>query len=368
MMERILQSPAKYIQEAGLISSMDKYVQRLGSAPFFIGTASGIARIEEKLGISRGSSEMAFRFGILSGECSKGNISKLLEAAEKAGCDVIVGIGGGKVIDTAKAVSYYSGKPLIIAPTAASNDAPCSALSVLYDDNGVFDEYLFMRSNPDMVLVDTELIAKAPVRLTVAGMGDALATYYEARAVRRAGKNNQLHAKPTMAGYVIARACHEVLMADGIRAKEDIEAGRITDAVENVIEANIYMSGVGFESGGLAAAHGIQKGMTLIPELHEALHGEIVACCLVCQLIMEGAPREELAEVTSFCRKVGLPVRLSDFGLTGYNDELIEAVARKACAPGATTFNMPFDLGWRDVRDAILMADSEAFLAETTGR
>ena len=92
-MERILQSPAKYIQEAGLISSMDEYVQRLGSAPFFIGTASDIARIEEKLGMGRGSSEMAFRFGILSGECSKGNISKLLEAAEKAGCDVIVGIG-----------------------------------------------------------------------------------------------------------------------------------------------------------------------------------------------------------------------------------------------------------------------------------
>lgn len=73
-------------------------------------------------------------------------------------------------------------RPVIICPTVASTDAPCSALSVVYTDEGVFQEYLFLKRNPDVVLVDTAVIAASPLRLTVAGMGDALATYFEVRA------------------------------------------------------------------------------------------------------------------------------------------------------------------------------------------
>ena len=101
-----------------------------------------------------------------------------------------MGIGGGKIFDTAKAAAYYKKTPVIICPTIASTDAPCSALSVLYTDEGVFEEYLFLPSNPDMVIMDTDIIAKSPVRLTVAGIGDALATYFEARACR----SRSLHA------------------------------------------------------------------------------------------------------------------------------------------------------------------------------
>lgn len=97
---------------------------------------------------------------------------------------LLLGSGAGKILDTAKAVAYYGHTPVLVCPTIASTDAPCSALSVIYTDEGVFEEYLFLPANPNMVLMDTDIISKSPVRLTVSGMGDALATYFEARAVQ----------------------------------------------------------------------------------------------------------------------------------------------------------------------------------------
>lgn len=96
-------------------------------------------------------------------------------------------------------------------PTIASTDAPCSALSVIYSDEGVFEKYLFLPANPNMVLVDTAVVAAAPVRLLVAGMGDALATYFEARACEASGATTVWAAKTTLAAMGLARLCYDTL-------------------------------------------------------------------------------------------------------------------------------------------------------------
>ena len=141
---------------------------------------------------------------------------------------------------------------MLICPTIASTDAPCSALSVIYTDAGVFEEYLFLPANPNMVLMDTEIIAKSPVRLTVSGMGDALATYFEARACKTSGAMTCAGGKVTGAAMALAKLCFDTLMDEGVKAKLALEAGACTEAVEKVIEANTLLSGIGFESGGLA--------------------------------------------------------------------------------------------------------------------
>ena len=126
---------------------------------------------------------------------------------KKNTCNLVIGIGGGKIFDTAKAVAHYEKTAVLICPTIASTDAPCSALSVIYTDEGVFEEYLFLPANPNLVLMDTDIIAKSPVRLTVAGMGDALATYFEARACEQSDAVSCAGGKVTGAAMALAKLC-----------------------------------------------------------------------------------------------------------------------------------------------------------------
>lgn len=126
--------------------------------------------------------------------------------------DVIIGLGGGKTLDTAKACGFETKKPTIIIPTIASTDAPTSSLAVIYKPNGQFDKYYFFGKNPDLVLLDSEIIAKAPVRFLISGMGDALSTYFEARQCIKSFANNVAGGKPTLAAGAIAKLCYETLL------------------------------------------------------------------------------------------------------------------------------------------------------------
>lgn len=165
-------------------------------------------------------------------------INRLIEVVKNAGSEIIVGIGGGKIHDTAKAVAYYMKKPVMIVPTIASTDAPCSALSVIYTDEGVFEKYLFLPSSPNMVMIDTDIVSKAPVRLLISGMGDAMATYFEARACKRSDAANCVGGKCTLAAMNLAQLCYDTLMDSGVQAMIAVKEGICTKAVENVIEAN----------------------------------------------------------------------------------------------------------------------------------
>ena len=279
---------------------------------------------------------------------------------------VVIGIGGGKILDTAKAVAYYKEAPVLICPTIASTDAPCSALSVIYTDAGVFEEYLFLPANPDMVLMDTEIIAKSPVRLTVSGMGDALATYFEARACQVSGATTCAGGQVTQAAIALAKLCFDTLMAEGVKAKLALEAGACTPAVEKVIEANTLLSGIGFESGGLAGAHAIHNGFTVLDECHHMYHGEKVAFGTITQLVLENIPAEELEDIIDWCIELGLPVTLKELGITEVTDEKLMAVATAACAENDTLHNMPFEVTPETVCAAIKAADAygKYFLGE----
>ena len=208
-----------------------------------------------------------------------------------------------------------------------------------------------------MVLMDTEIIAKSPVRLTVSGMGDALATYFEARACQRSGATSCAGGKTTEAAMALAKLCFDTLMEEGVKAKIALEAGVCTPAVEKVIEANTLLSGIGFEGAGLAGAHAIHNGLTVLPECHKMYHGEKVAFGTLVQLVLENAPDEEIEELLAFCRKLGLPTNLAMLGAADVPKERIMAVAEAACAPSDTLHNMPFPVTPEDVYSAILVAD-----------
>lgn len=357
-MSRILKSPAKYVQGCGVLSELDQYVQGMGDRFLILISQSGIQRICPTLDQCFTGKAFSLHYEVFQGECCQTAIDHFAALVQAEGYTAVIGVGGGKILDTAKGVSYYAHVPAIIVPTVASTDSPCSSLSVVYTESGEFDHYLYLDHCPEVVVVDTGVIAKAPAKLLVAGMGDAMATCFEARACRASGSENQIHGSPTRAASGLADLCWMYLQRDGLRAKQAVETGVCTEAVETIVEVNTYLSGVGFESGGLAAAHAIQKGFTFIPQLHKLYHGDKVAFCTLVQLVMEDADPAEVNAVLDFCCAVGLPVCFADMGYPRPDRELLQKAAEKACAPNSTIHHMPFKVTPDMVFQALLATDS----------
>lgn len=294
-----------------------------------------------------------------TGECSDEEVARLVELAKDANLDLVVGVGGGKTLDTAKAAAYELKVPVIIAPTIASTDAPCSALSVIYTPDGQFKRYLFLPSNPNVVVVDTKVVASAPARFLVSGMGDALATWFEAESCQVKYAGNMTGKVGSMTAYALARLCYETLLTYGVQAKAACDAHISTPALEKVVEANTLLSGLGFESGGLAAAHAIHNGLTALEPTHHFFHGEKVAIGTLASLFLTGKEPELIDEVYDFCEAVGLPTTLAEIGLEGVSDADLMLAAEKATAEGETIYNELAPISALAVFQALKAADVE---------
>jgi glycerol dehydrogenase len=355
----VFQSPARYTQGKHATARLGAELHKIGlDGPALILSSSSPARLlGDVWATSLGEAGIHYNVEIFGGECSPGEVERVCKAAQAVGAAVIIGAGGGKVLDTSRAVAAELRLPAVNCPTVASSDAPCSALSVVYSAGGEFLEVRFYPRNPDLVLVDTALIAQAPSRLLVAGIGDALATWWEAKAVREANTANQLGGKPTMAGTALAELCYELLLSNAAGAKAACDAGVVTPALENLVEANTLLSGLGFESGGLAAAHSVHNGLTAIPETHKFMHGEKVAFGLVTQLVLENRPRDDLDQVLGLARAVGLPMTLAQVGIGSVSADVVATIAAKSVAEGETIHHEPFSVDADTVGDAIIAAD-----------
>ena len=288
--------------------------------------------------LRRASVEAAFSG--FSGETSPDELDRRAAIGRAERCDVVIGLGGGKAQDGAKAVKRTLDIPIVVVPTVAASDAATSRLAITYTDEGEFLGPLFMRTNPDAILVDTAIITNAPVRFFIAGIGDALSTLFEAEQCRISGATNFFDARPTQAALAIAERCFRTVWDEAEQAVRDVCRRRVTEAVERVVEANILLSGIGFEGCGVAAAHAISQGFTRIPELSGALHGEEVAVALLSQLVLEGRGEEYLTDVFDFYRRVGIPGSIRMLGLSEPRSDHYEEIARFACRIGSRVHNM----------------------------
>lgn len=350
--------PSKYVQGRAVLPLIGEFLVPLGKRALLLRgkTTASIVDTAITAGLQEQGIELAkVDFG---GECSEDEIARVAEIARAEAADIIIGAGGGKVIDVVKSVGYPADLAVVMVPTIAATDAPTSSVVVLYTAAGVFAGVRFYRKNPDLVLVDLEIIARAPVRYLVAGMGDALSTWFEADTARRAHRPNTSGGLATQAALKWARLCYETLLADGLAARRAVEKGVVTPAVERIVEANILLSGIGAESGGLAAAHSVHNGLTVLPETAHYYHGEKVAFGTLTQLVLEGRRTDEMREVAEFCLSVGLPLTLGELGVTNLSPENLMPAAELACAPGEIIHNEPFPVTPQMVYEAMLAADA----------
>ncbi|MDU2064271.1 MAG: glycerol dehydrogenase [Sporomusaceae bacterium] len=355
-MLKLMRAPAKYVQGKDALLETYENTKELGSSFLFICSRSGYKTAKPKIEQSFKDSAATLRFEVFNGISSTGEIERMRQIVRDDKIEVIGAIGGGSAIDTAKATAYYENRPVVIMPTVAATDAPCTGLSVIYNDDGTFCKYIFYPKNPETVIVDSSIIAAAPVKFLVAGMGDALGTYFEARACVKTNSPSLENGGITKSAMALCKLCYETLLTDGYKAKLAVEQGLLTPAVESIIEANTYLSGVGADNGGLAVAHSVYNGFTALEECEATMHGNLVAFGTIAQLILENAPMEEITEVIGFCLSVGLPVTLAEVGVSDVSR--VKIAAEKACLPGESIHNMLGDVTPEQLYDALLAADT----------
>lgn len=357
-MSRVLASPSKYIQGHGEIARIPERISSLGGPVLCLmgGFAyKNLKGVIEKSFKDAGTTVIFEKFG---GECTHEEIDRIRVVFRTHTCTVVVGIGGGKTLDTAKGVAFYEKVPVVSVPTIASTDAPTSAIAVTYTQDHVFAGNILLPKNPELVLVDTDVITNAPVRFLVAGMGDALSTWFEARANAASDHDNFAGGKSTNTSLALAKLCYEILIRDGLNAKHSAEKRVCSPELENVIEANIYLSGVGFESNGIACAHSVYNAFTLLPTCHHMYHGELVAFGTIVQLVLEKQSEQVIKEVIRFCTSVGLPVSFAEISTRELTRDELMTVATAASGPDNFMDSMPFAVSPEMTFDALVTADA----------
>ncbi|MDD4370635.1 MAG: glycerol dehydrogenase [Anaerostipes sp.] len=360
-MKKIFGSPSRYVQGMGVLKELSKYTNTLGKKPAIVVDPDIAEDMLKIVSESYSGDETKYYVEILGKNspriCCEETFNLLRKNATKAECDMYVGIGGGTTLDVAKAAAHFEKAPMISCPTIAATDAPCSALSVVYHPNGVWDYHLFLDKNPNYVLVDEDVIVHAPLRYNLAGIPDALSTYYEAATANAANVDNFLGGKHTVISETIAQLCYDTIYAYGEQAASAFKVHAVTPAVEKVIEASTLLSGVGFESNQSAASHAIQNAMTAIPSSHDFFHGEKVTFGILGQLALEAWDDEEIDKYCKLCIHLGLPVTLAELGMDNLTDDEIMEMAKLACQEGETIHNTVVLVTPRVVFDAIKTAD-----------
>ncbi len=331
--------PGLYLQGKGAIYHLGQKAYVYGDKAFVVGgkTALEVAgdRIRKSL-VSNGIETVGWKNSVT--ECTYPTINKLAEEAKHHGAHFVIGVGGGRAIDTAKAVAARVKVPSISVGTQCATNADCSAESIIYDENHKYVEYIVHPTNPVLVIEDTEILAKAPVKYIIQGMGDALSTRFEAPAFAKARERRKDGPVPTAPALALADACFNSLMEHGLQAVTDLKNGIHSRSVDEIIEAVKLSSAVAFENSGCALAHALCNGLNKTGRA-EIEHGETVAYCSLVQAAYENRTSEELEALIKWCGQVGLPTKLSSVGT--FDKVELRQAAEWAADKDVDSRNMP---------------------------
>ncbi|MDW7675396.1 MAG: iron-containing alcohol dehydrogenase family protein [Bacillota bacterium] len=322
-------SPPRYYRGINVISEMGKVCSLFGKRAVLIGGHKAFGAAKEKVVVALTESGIevvdALWYG---GECTWNNIDSVAAKVKELNVDFVVGIGGGKAIDTSKAVAFRTGVAIVTVPTIAATCAPVTPLSIIHTAEGFYLENTLDSALPVAIFADTDVIANGPSQLLFAGMGDTLAKWYEIRATTsRIPKTSW-----TIGAVSLAKACYDVIVEFGGDAKIAVENNESTFPLEQIVDSIIWHAGMCSILGGDkcrgAAAHAVYFGFTNIDEAHKRYHGELVGYGNLCLLELEGRPEEEIISAIKLAKSIGVPITLDEIGkMTEADIELVAKVA-----------------------------------------
>ena len=334
--------PAQYINRAGILRQAGDCIAPWGKRALISGGKNALAAAETPLIKSLEKCGITWHKHLFTGESSPANIAKIKAQARGFKADVIVGAGGGKSLDAAKQAAAELGLSAVCIPTIAATCAASTALSIIYNDRGVFQSARSHPRNPSLVLVDPEIITRSPGIYLRAGIMDSLAKWYEGRSVWPClpSPDVQTAAAIQLAGVLYEGHRKYALEAVRLNAEHGVE-----DALIQTVDLAILLTGVvqTLAKGTLftAIAHSLQNGLTLMRESHRVPHGLKVGYGILVQLRVEKCPQKEFEDVLSFFRQLGLEPSLKSLGLP-FDRELVLRIAEMAATnPEMGPLNYP---------------------------
>lgn len=338
-------APAQVLRGNQALEQSGEAIARLGKRPLVVGGDRTLASLASKLKPVLEQQQLSYSSASYSPDCSEASLSALQEAATSHQADLIIGIGGGKALDTAKLLAYQCQLPIVTIPTSGATCAAWTALSNIYSDEGAFLYDVPLNHCPDLLILDYNLIQTAPQRTLIAGIGDALAKWYEASVSSGSSPVTLI-----IAAVQQARVLRDILFQKSADALK--EPG--SEAWREVVDATVLLAGVIGGLGGAqcrtVAAHAVHNGLTHLLSAHDALHGEKVAYGILVQLRLEemlqgnqlaASARQQLLK---FYAEIGLPQTLEDLGLGNITLAELRKAAEIACNPNSDIHRLPFEV------------------------
>jgi glycerol dehydrogenase-like iron-containing ADH family enzyme len=337
----LMVAPARVVRGKDALAVAIESILELGRRPLIVGGEHSLKL--SQLAVLADRSELEICRVQYTPDCCETSLDRLITSATAHRADVIIGIGGGKCLDMAKLLAHRTQLPVVTIPTSAATCAAWTALSNVYSEAGAFLYDVSLPRCPDLLIADYSIIATAPQRTLVAGIGDAIAKWYEASV-------SSGHSSQTLliAAVQQARVLRDILFQKSLAAIET----PCGEEWQEVVDATLLLAGVIGGLGGAqcrtVAAHAVHNGLTHLPGSHHALHGEKVAYGILVQLrLQEMLQGDRLAataraQLLDFYSSIGLPKTLADLGLSEITLSQLHHAATLACKPDSDLHRLPF--------------------------